>query len=72
MAESSFFENAVRNLPGGLILVDLQGHIQAVNETAQTILGLFRAGSPGASAVKPLSSDHPQSREGHFGRLRAN
>lgn len=40
MGDSAFFENAVRNLPGGLILVDLQGRIQAVNDTAQTILGL--------------------------------
>ena len=37
MSDLTFFENAVRNLPGVLILVDLQGRIQAVNETAQTI-----------------------------------
>jgi PAS domain S-box-containing protein len=59
MSESSFFENAVRNLPGGLILVDLQGRIQAVNEIAQTILGLSGPIARGMDCETALF-DHPK------------
>jgi PAS domain S-box-containing protein len=59
MAENAFFENAVRNLPGGLILVDLQGRIQAVNETAQTILGLTGPMARGIDCETALF-DHPK------------
>jgi len=59
MSEPTFFENAVRNLPGGLILVDLQGRVQAVNETAQTILGLMGPIARGIDCETALF-DHPK------------
>jgi len=59
MADASFFENAVRNLPGGLILVDLQGRIQAVNETAQNILGFTGPVARGLDCETALY-EHPK------------
>jgi len=59
MADSNFFENAVRNLPGGLILVDLEGRIQAINETAQNILGLSGPVARGIDCETALF-DHPK------------
>lgn len=59
MADASFFENAVRNLPGGLILVDLEGRVQAVNDTAQQILGLTGPVARGVDCESALI-DHPK------------
>jgi len=35
-----FLDVAIKNLPGGLILVDLRGRVRAINETAELLLGL--------------------------------
>jgi PAS domain S-box-containing protein len=40
MDNQQFLDIAIKNLPGGLILVDLRGRIRAINETAELLLGL--------------------------------
>ena len=58
MDKTPFFETAVRNLPGGLILVDLECRVQAVNAAAQSLLGLplIPAGTPCDEAFE----NHPK------------
>ncbi len=40
MDNQQFLNVAFKNLPGGLILVDLRGRVRAINETAELLLGL--------------------------------
>jgi PAS domain S-box-containing protein len=59
MDARSFLEVAVKGLPGGLILVDLKGRIQAVNETAEILLelpGTIPAGTP----CERILQNHPK------------
>ncbi len=55
MATDSFLDIAVKNLPGGLILVDLKGKIQAINKTAETLLGLSASWRAGDDCQKALA-----------------
>src|SRR6185437_15923424 len=59
MDSQQFLDIAVKNLPGGLILLDLQGRIRALNETAESLLGLPGPVSPGEDCRAALS-DHPK------------
>jgi nitrogen fixation/metabolism regulation signal transduction histidine kinase len=59
MDARSFLEIAVKGLPGGLILVDLKGRVQAVNETAEQLLELPSAISAGTPCERLLSG-HPK------------
>src|SRR5687768_2121069 len=59
MDARSFLEVAVKSLPGGLILVDLKGRIQAVNETAEQLLELPRTISAGTPCERLLQA-HPK------------
>src|SRR4051794_18384967 len=59
MDGQQFLEIAVKNLPGGLILVDLKGKIRAINEAGQHILGQEVPISPGADCQDALC-DHPK------------
>src|SRR3989338_1201798 len=59
MDPQDFLEIAVKNLPGGLILVDLKGKIRALNEAGQQILGLMGPIAPGADCETALA-DHPK------------
>ncbi len=55
METRSFLDVAVKNLPGGLILVDLKGKIQAINKTAETLLGLSVPWETGDDCQKALT-----------------
>lgn len=59
MNEKDFLETAVKHLPGGLILTDLQGRIRAVNKTAETLLGLSGP-VPSGMEHDVLLSNHPK------------
>jgi PAS domain S-box-containing protein len=59
MDPQQFLEIAVKNLPGGLILVDLKGKIRAINAAGQQILGLSHAIEPGTDCDKALA-EHPK------------
>src|SRR5258706_10540512 len=56
MSTDSFLDVAVKNLPGGLILVDLKGKIQAINKTAETLLGLSSSWRTGDDCQKVLAA----------------
>ena len=47
MDNQQFLDIAFKNLPGGLILVDLRGRVRAINETAELLLGLTGKVTPG-------------------------
>src|SRR5437762_702385 len=59
MDSSEFLDIAVKNLPGGLILVDLKGKIRALNEAGQHILGLTVPITPGVDCEQALEY-HPK------------
>src|SRR5579872_1195450 len=59
MDSQEFLDIAVKNLPGGLILIDLKGRIRAINETAEMLLGLKGNVEPGTPYEKVLSA-HPK------------
>src|SRR4051794_11345133 len=59
MDAEEFLDIAVKNLPGGLILVDLKGKVRALNQAGQHILGLTLPISPGTDCEKALD-DHPK------------
>ncbi len=59
MDTSQFLDIAVKNLPGGLILADLQGRIRAINETAELLLGLTTSVPAGTDCQKALEA-HPK------------
>jgi len=54
-----FLDVAFKNLPGGLILVDLRGRIRAINETAEFLLGLAGKTTPGDHCRNVLDA-HPK------------
>lgn len=58
MDSEQFLNIALRNMPGGLIFVDVQGRIRGVNEMARKILGIKEEVETGAPCHKALS-DHP-------------
>jgi PAS domain S-box-containing protein len=59
MEPQQFLEIAVKNLPGGLILVDLKGKVRAINESGLQILGLETPIVPGADCSLAFAS-HPK------------
>lgn len=58
-SQEHFLESAVRHLPGGLILMDMNGRVRAINETGAAILGISGAISPGTPIEKAFAS-HPK------------
>ncbi len=59
MDNQQFLDVAIKNLPGGLILVDLRGRIRAINETAELLLGLTGKVTPGDHCRNSLDA-HPK------------
>ncbi len=59
MDHQQFLDVAFKNLPGGLILVDLKGRIRAINETAEFLLGLKGTFNPGDHCRSVLDA-HPK------------
>jgi PAS domain S-box-containing protein len=59
MDSHRFLDIALRNLPGGLIFIDLQGKVRGVNEKAEKILGLKDSIEPGTECYNALA-DHPK------------
>src|SRR5260221_14606075 len=59
MDNQQFLDVAFKNLPGGLILVDLKGRVRAINETAELLLGLSGKVTPGDHCKSALDS-HPK------------
>lgn len=59
MDSQAFLDIAVKNLPGGLILIDLQGRIRAVNESAEQMLGLSGPVTAGRDC-KDILGGHPK------------
>jgi PAS domain S-box-containing protein len=59
MDAQAFLEIAVKNLPGGLILVDLKGKVRAINEAGLQILGLDMPVAQGADCEQ-VFTDHPK------------
>ena len=59
MDNQQFLDVAFKNLPGGLILVDLRGRIRAMNETAELLLGLAGKVTPGDHCRNALDA-HPK------------
>jgi PAS domain S-box-containing protein len=54
-----FLDVAFKNLPGGLILLDLRGRVRAMNETAELLLGLNGKFTPGDHCRSVLDA-HPR------------
>src|SRR5690348_2665346 len=59
MDNQQFLDVAFKNLPGGLILVDLRGRVRAMNETAELLLGLTGKVTLGQHCRDVLES-HPK------------
>ncbi len=59
MDNQQFLDTAIKNLPGGLILVDLRGRVRAINETAEMLLGLIGKVTPGDHSRSALDA-HPK------------
>src|SRR5882672_2472859 len=59
MDNQQFLDIAFKNLPGGLILVDLKGRVRAMNETAELLLGLTGKANPGDHCREVLDA-HPK------------
>lgn len=59
MDSHRFLDIALKNLPGGLIFVDLQGKVRGINQMAQRILSLPGDVEPGVECHKAFA-DHPQ------------
>lgn len=59
MDNPRFLDVAVKHLPGGLILVDLHGRIQAINQTAESLLGLSGPIPQGTPCEEALAA-HPK------------
>ncbi len=59
MDNQQFLDVAFKNLPGGLILVDLKGRVRAINETAELLLGLSGKVTPG-DHCKTVLDGHPK------------
>jgi PAS domain S-box-containing protein len=59
MDSHRFLDIALRNLPGGLVFIDLKGKIRGVNQMAETLLGLSESIEPGTDCHKALE-DHPK------------
>jgi PAS domain S-box-containing protein len=59
MDSQQFLDVAIKNLPGGLILIDLRGRIRAMNETAELLLGLSGKVTPGDHCRNALDN-HPK------------
>jgi PAS domain S-box-containing protein len=59
MDPQQFLEIAVKNLPGGLILIDLKGKVRAINEAGMQILGLESPIAAGSDCEEALSA-HPK------------
>src|ERR1700733_2924566 len=59
MDNQLFLDTAIKNLPGGLILVDLRGRVRAINETAEMLLGIFGKVTPGDHCRNALDT-HPK------------
>src|SRR5262249_32635707 len=58
MDSEKFLNIALKNMPGGLIFVDIQGRIRGVNEMARKILGIKEDVETGAECHKALAG-HP-------------
>ena len=59
MDNQQFLDVAFKNLPGGLILLDLRGRVRAINETAELLLGLTGKSTPGDHCRNVLDA-HPK------------
>ncbi len=60
MDSHRFLDIALKNLPGGLLFIDLQGKVRGVNQMAERILGLSPDSiEPGTECYKALA-DHPK------------
>ncbi len=59
MDSHRFLDIALKNLPGGLIFVDLRGSVRGVNAMAQKILGLDEEVEPGTECHKAFVN-HPK------------
>src|SRR5882672_7353299 len=59
MDNQQFLDVAFKNLPGGLILVDLKGRVRAINETAELLLGLSGKVTPGDHCRNAMEA-HPK------------
>src|SRR5207253_4278680 len=60
MDSHRFLDIALKNLPGGLIFVDLQGKIRGINQMAERLLGVEPDSiEPGTDCHKALA-DHPK------------
>ncbi len=60
MDSEQFLNIALKNMPGGLIFVDIQGRVRGVNEMARKILGIKEDIETGAECHKALVN-HPMS-----------
>jgi len=58
MDSEQFLNIALKNMPGGLIFVDVQGRVRGVNEMARRILGIKDEIDTGIECHKALSN-HP-------------
>ena len=59
MDNQQFLDVAFKNLPGGLILVDLKGRVRAINETAELLLGITGKVSSGDHG-REVFEGHPK------------
>jgi PAS domain S-box-containing protein len=59
MDGQQFLDIAVKNLPGGLILVDLKGTVRAINQAGLHILGLEKPIATGTDCTTAFS-EHPK------------
>lgn len=59
MDSHRFLDIALKNLPGGLIFVDLHGKVRGINQMAQRILGLAEEIEPGTECHKAFSHYPP-------------
>ena len=55
MDSEQFLNIALKNMPGGLMFVDVQGRIRGINEMARKILGIKDDIEPGMECHKALA-----------------
>ena len=55
MDSEQFLNIALKNMPGGLLFVDIQGRLRGVNEMARKILGITEDIEPGVECHKALA-----------------
>src|SRR5471030_487482 len=56
MDSEQFLNIALKNMPGGLLFVDIQGRLRGVNEMARKILGIKEDIEPGVECHKALAN----------------